>query len=215
MLINGNFPLRLKFSEIKPIYKNGDKNDISNYRPISLLASISKIFERVIYNRMYLYIMKNNILAKEQFGYRPARSTDAAAYYLINNILTALNKKEFVGGVFCNLHKAFDSVNYDIFLSTLEYYGIKGRGKDLIKSYFLDRYQRVIIAADSTKFYSKWEPVIVGVPQGSILGPLLFLLYVNDLPDVISDVSNPVLFADDTSLIITNSNTLTLSGAAL
>jgi hypothetical protein len=149
--------------------------------------------------------MKNNILVKEQFGYRHARTTDDAAYYLINNILTALNKKEFVGGVFCDLHKVFDSVNYDILLSKLEYYGIKGRAKDLIKSYLLDRYQRVLIAADSTKFYSKWEPVI-GVPQGSILGPLLFLLYVNDLPDVISDVSNPVFFADDRSLIITNSN---------
>jgi hypothetical protein len=89
----------------------------------------------------------------------------------------------------------------------LEHYGIKGRANDVIKSYLLDRYQRVIVVSDSIKFYSKWEPVTVGVPQGSILGPLLFLLYVSDLPNAISGVCNPVLFADDTSLIITNSDT--------
>ena len=161
MLTTGNFPLRLKFSEIKPIYKKGDKNDTSNYRPISLLTSISKIFEKVIYNRMQRHIKNNNILANEQFEFRHARSTDDAAYYLINNILTALNKKEFVGDVFCDLHKAFHCVNYNILLSKLEHYEIKGRANDVIKSYLLDRYQRVIVVPDSFKFYSKWEPVTI------------------------------------------------------
>jgi hypothetical protein len=117
--------------------------------------------------------------------------------------LSALNNKLLVSGSFCDLHKAFDSVNYDILLSKIEFYGIRGTAYNIIKSYLQDRYERVLINFDSNKYYSKWESVTVGVPQGSIHGPLLFLLYVNDLPNAIFDISNPVLYADDTSLIIT------------
>jgi hypothetical protein len=120
ILLVGTFPLRLRFSEVKPIYKKGDKSDTSNYRPISLLTSISEIFEKIIYNRLYQHIQCNHVLAKEQFGFRHALSTDDAFYYLINNILNALNNKELVDSVFYDLHKAFDCVNYDILLSKLE-----------------------------------------------------------------------------------------------
>jgi hypothetical protein len=143
MLVTGIFPQRLKFSEIKPIYKKGDKRDSSKYRPISLLTSISKIFEKVMYNRIQQHIKNNNILVNEQFGFRHSRSTNNAAHYLTNNILTALNKKESVCGVFCDFHKAFDSVSYDILLSKLEHYGIKGKANDVIKFYLLDGFQRV------------------------------------------------------------------------
>jgi hypothetical protein len=166
-----------------------------------------EVFEKIIYNRIQQHIKNNNILINEQFGFRHSRSTDNAAYYLTNNIVTALNKKESVCGVFCDLHKAFDSVNYDILLSKLEHYRVKGRANDVIKSYLLDRFQIVLVDSDSIKYYSKWESVTVGVPQGSLLGPLLFHLHVNDLPNAISDLSKPVLFADDTSLIITNPDT--------
>jgi hypothetical protein len=111
---------------------------------------------------MYHHIKNSNILVKEQFGFRHARSTDDASYYLINNILFALNKKELVSGVFCDLHKTFDCVNYDILLSKMEHYEIKGKAHTIIKSYLLDR---VVVVSDSIKYYSKWEPVIVGVPQ--------------------------------------------------
>jgi hypothetical protein len=164
------------------------------------------MFEKVIYNRLYHHINNNQILINEQFGFRHASSTDIASYKLTKNILTALNNKLLVGGIFCDLHKAFECVNYDILLSKMEFHGISGKTNNLIKSYLQNRYQTVLVDLDSIKYYSEWESVIDGVPQGSILGPLLFLLYVNDLPNVISDISNPVLYADDTSLIITNSD---------
>jgi hypothetical protein len=109
-----------------------------------------------------------------------------------------------VGGIFCDLHKAFDCVNYDILLSKLEFYGTSGKANNLTKSYLQDRYQRVLVDLDTIKYYSEWQSVTDRVPQGSTPGPLLFLIYVNDLPNIISDTANSVLYADDTSLIITN-----------
>jgi hypothetical protein len=142
--------------------------------------------------------MDNHILANDQFGFRHASSTDSASYHLINNILSALNNKLLVGGIFCDFHNTFYSVNYDTLSSEMEFYGITGTAYKLIKSYLQDRYQTVLINFDSNKYYSKWESVTVGVPQGSIFGPLVFLLYINDLPNAISDISNPVLYADNT-----------------
>ena len=204
MLLCGTFPTRLKFAEIKPIFKKVDKNVISNYRPISLLTSFSKIFEKVIYNTIYHHINHNHILADNQFGFRPALSTDIATYNLTKHILTTLNNKLVVGGIFCDLHKAFECVNYDILMSKMAFCGISGKANNLITSYLQKRCQRTSADYGSRKYYSSWEFATDGVPQGSISGPLLFLLYVNDMPTAISDTSNPVLYADDISFIITN-----------
>jgi len=195
MLSSGVFPTRLKFSEIKPIFKRGDKNDTPNYRLVSLLTSFSKIFEKVIYNRLYHHINNYHILIHEQFRFRHASSRDIASCKLTKNILTALNNKLLVGGIFYDLHKAFDCVNHDTLLSKMEFYGISGKPNNLIISYLQDRYQKVLVDLDSKKYYSEWESVTDGVPHGSLLGPLLFLLYINDIPNVISDISNPVLYA--------------------
>jgi len=123
-----------------------------------------------------------------------------AIYTLINNILLSLSTKTLVGGLFCDLQKAFDCVNYDILLSKMKFYGITGVASRLMESYLRIRYQRVVI----NDYSSTWKEVQHGVPQGSVLGPLLFLIYINDLSKSISDKSIPILFADDTSFIITH-----------
>lgn len=210
MLSTGTFPSRLKFSVVKPLFKAREKKYVTNYRPISLLTSFSKIFEKVIFNRLLQHINNNQILTDAQFGFRHKSSTDLATFTLTQEILTALNNKLKVGGIFCDLHKAFDCVNHNILLSKLEFYGIFGKFNTLIKSYLHNRYQKVQIKKDLINYCSEWKLITDGVPQGSILGPLFFLLYINDLPNLISEVSTPILFADDTSLIITNSDSLQL-----
>ena len=119
---------------MKPLLKKGDKKDVANYRPISLLTSFSKVFEKIIYNRLLKHIETNNILVNEQFGFRIS-STDKASYKLIHEILNALNDKMMVGGIFCDLQKAFDCVNHNILLKKLEFCGITGITYKLIKSY--------------------------------------------------------------------------------
>ena len=114
MLSSGVFPTRLKFAEIKPLYKKGDRLDITNYRPISLLPSFSKIFEKIIFRRLIQHFDCNKILANEQFGFRSKSSTDLPSYNLINDILMALNNRLLVGGIFCDLGKAFDCVDHEI-----------------------------------------------------------------------------------------------------
>jgi len=146
-------------------------------------------------------------LAKEQFGFRPRASTEQAAYIMINGILKAFIDKLMVGRIFCDLQKAFDRVNHDIVMEKLEFYGIHGKFSYLIKSYLTGRFQRVIIGnAGLDDKSSTWKQITNGVPQGSILGPLLFLIYINDLPRALDVHTDTVLYADDTSILITGPN---------
>ena len=207
-LSQGIFPDRLKYSQIKPLFKKGDKSNISNYRPISLLTSFSKVLEKAMSIQLLEHLNKNNILVDEQFGFRTNTSTDSAIYKLTNEIHKALNSKNLIGGIFCDLEKAFDCVNHEVLLSKLEFYGIKGKAKLWFESYFSNRYQRVVITDTKLNLNdsSTWGKMRHGVPQGSILGPLLFLLYVNDLPKIINEKTVPILFADDTSVLVTSLN---------
>ena len=193
----------MKNARVSPVYKTGEESDVSNYRPISVLTCFSKILERIMYNRLYEYLTKNDILYTKQFGFRSNHSTDHAVVSLVNDITNAINSDLYTIGVFIDLLKAFDTdtVDHDILLSKLEHYGIKDTALLWFKDYLNNRQQCVKLGTVMTSLKS----ITCGVPQGSILGPLLFLIYVNDLPNV-SDILNLILFADDTNIFYSHKN---------
>ena len=203
--LTGIFPDLCKIAKVVPIFKKEDPLKCSNYRPISILPIFSKIFEKIIYTRMYAFLEENNLLQDKQFGFRSKHSTTHALISLTESIKNDLDNKEIVSGIFIDLEKAFDTVNHSILCNKLNYYGFRGKFNDLIKSYLTNRKQFVSINGyDSTK-----QDITCGVPQGSTLGPLLFLLYINDLKNSVK-FAKASHFADDTCLTYSNKNPKTL-----
>ena len=198
---NGHFPNYLKLAKVIALFKKGNRFEPENYRPISLLNCFGKIFEKLLYKQFIQFIEKHNILYLYQFGFRHDFSTTLALIDTIDDIKFHLDKGEYVLGVFLDIRKAFDSINHAVMLEKLEHYGFRGHSLKFLQSYLTNRQQFTVVNGQN----SVTLPTSCGVPQGSVLGPLLFLLYVNDIQYAVQD-AKARLFADDTSLLIHDKN---------
>ena len=204
-LSTGIFPLELKVARVIPIFKSGETNVFTNYRPVSVLPLFSKVLERLMYTRLLDFINKNDILYKYQFGFRSNHSPNLALIVLVDKISKALADDEYVLGVFLDFSKAFDTVDHNILYQKLEFYGVRGLALDWFKSYLSQREQFVVYNGTT----SSRDRITCGVPQGSILGPLLFLLYINDLSNASKKVF-ALLFADDSNMFLSGKDPNTL-----
>ena len=198
-LTQGRFPNKLKSAIVIPVFKSGDKTQPQNYRPISIISNISKIFEKVIYRRIYNFLESHKIISPTQFGFRKHHSTEHALIHCVDFVTKALEDNKHSLGVYLDTRKAFDSVNHSILVKKLTKYGIRGKCAELIEDYLSGRTQKVKI----NDTVSKPKHVTCGIPQGSVLGPLLFIIYINDL-NSLSENLHIVTFADDTSLFLSD-----------
>ena len=203
----GIFPSALKRARVVPIYKGGSKSEVANYRPISLLSSFSKVYEKLMHARVSNFLDQNSSLHDEQFGFRAGRSCEQALLTAQSILLKSLNNKKSISVLLLiDFSKAFDMVDHSILLKKLHHYGIRGIALQWFKSYLGDRHQFVTInGQDSTSQHMQH-----GVPQGSILGPLLFIIYINDLPQI-SSAARFIMYADDANIIITGKNVAEIS----
>ena len=194
--MTGVFPSVLKTAKVVPVFKKDSKLNYSNYRPISLLSNIEKILEKLMYKRLYAFLNYNNIIYDLEFRFRQQYSTSHALINITENIRKALDDGNIGCGVFVDLQKAFDTVDHQILLAKLNHYGIRGVSNDWFKSYLSNCNQYVSING----YESGLAAINCGVPQGSVLGPLLFLLYINDLNQAIK-FCKVHHFADDNNLL--------------
>ena len=201
----GIFPCEWKVSRVTPLFKKGDKNNVDNYRPISVVSTVSKIFEKIVYSQLYDYLNDNKLLAPCQSGFRSLHSTLTALIEATHHWTVNIDKGLFNGVIFIDLKKAFDTIDHGILLNKLTHYGVDGLSVAWFKSYLSNRYQRISLNGN----LSEPKAVNFGVPQGSNLGPLLFLIFINDLPNCLTSGSAR-MFADDTNISVHSHNILGL-----
>ena len=206
-LQEGCFPEKMKLAEVVPLYKGGDKSLSNNYRPISLLLTLSKVLEKVVYARTYQFLEKNNIRFRSQYGFRNQHSCNDAISELVGEITKNKERCMHTAGIFLDLSKAFDTLLHNILLNKLEKYGIRGIMQNWFRSYLNTRTLRVKcnVASSNIPIKSDLQQNDIGTPQGSCLGPLLFLLYNNDLY-LHLEHTKAILFADDTTIYMGHRN---------
>ena len=200
-LTSGVVPDCMKISKVIPVYKKGERDNICNFRPISLLPALSKILERIIYTRLLNFLNKNSIISHFQFGFRQKHSTSHALLTLVEKVTEAIEKYKHTVGVFLDLSKAFDTIDHKILLYKLNNYGIRGRALEWFRGYLTNRKQFVCINDQC----SSMQDVDCGVPQGSLLGPLLFITYINDIRNS-SNILSFLLFADDSNVLFSHAD---------
>ena len=191
-IASGKFPMEWKAARLTPIFKKVQRSMLDNYRPISILPVISKLMERILYEQMCDYFKKQNILSEHQFGFRQFHSTTTTLLDCTNEWYINMDRGLYNIVVLLDLKKAFDTVNHEILLCKLERYGFDYKALDLLKNYLTDRTQRCQLNG----MLSDQRRITCGIPQGSILGPLLFIIYINDLPNCLKRTT-PRMFADD------------------
>ena len=202
-LKTGQVPDKLKIAKVIPLFKKGDKDVISNYRPISILSVFNKILEKLVYNRVYNFLQNCNLLYNYQFGFRKNYSTSLALLDTLDGCYTNIDNKNYVLGIYLDVAKAFDSVDHQILLHKLYSYGIRGVMHDWFRNYLTNRKLYTVVNNHS----SDYTTMTCGIPQGSVLGPLLFLIYINDIHESVTKSECKLnLFADDTNLFIYGSD---------
>lgn len=215
---NGCFPDGAKMARVVPIHKKGKKDVMENYRTLSILPAFSKIIEKIIHSRLVNFFSKYDILSSSHYGFLAGISTEEAVFSTIDAINNKLDEHQKVAGVYFDLTRAFDTLQHSLLTSKLESYGIRGTALALIKSYLKNRKQSVCIAGTMEEvkqnYYSQYVDVDLGVPQGSILGPFLFLVYVNDL-SLHLNCQTVCQYADDTSCVISAKTIPELSAKAM
>ena len=196
-IITGIYPTEWKMARVTPVFKKGEKSDLNNYRPISVIPAVSKVFEKIVYDQLYPYLNDNQLLSSCQSGFRSLHSTLTALLEATNSWSVNIDNGFLNGVVFIDLKKAFDTIDHEIILRKLSYFGADQATAKWFQSYLSNRTQRCNVNGN----LSTASTVTCGVPQGSILGPLLFLMYINDLPNCLQ-VAAPRMFADDTSITL-------------